>query len=177
MAKRNSKLSKAEIEEIFYQLCLAISEIKNAKEAAEFLRDLLSYPEVEMVAKRLKIAELLINKATYEEIMNQIKVSAGTIARVQEWLNVSGEGYRNIISKIKNKKIDRKKINTYHNPENWGSLKKRYPMYYWPQIVLENIIENANIKQKKQLKSVLGQIGKMKQKAELYKKINKLLKF
>ncbi len=46
-------------------------------------------------------------------------------------------------------------------------------MYYWPQIVLEEIIKNSNKKQKQQIRSVLGQ---MKQKTQLYQNIDKILK-
>ena len=41
--------------------------VKNSVEAAKFLTDLLSSQEVEMLAKRLKIAGLLIKGSTYEE--------------------------------------------------------------------------------------------------------------
>src|SRR6266567_4047356 len=103
MTKYYSKLSKKEIDKILYQLCLAIAEIKNPNEAAELLRDLLSYKESEMIAKRLKIADLLVKDYTYQDIEETLKVSATTIARVQEWLQISGEGYKMAIARTKDK--------------------------------------------------------------------------
>lgn len=176
MAKFSStkKLPKEEVKKIFYQLCVAISEIKNAEEAAEFLRDLLSFQEAEMIAKRLKVAELLLDELTYEEVQRKLKVSPGTIARVQEWLNISGEGYQKAVKRIKSKDI--KTEIPHYDPENWTSMKRRFPMYYWPQIVLENIIKESNARQRKKIKNVIGQMEKMKEKNELFHRLKKLIK-
>ncbi len=175
MAKFNSKLSKKEIDKILYQLCLAISEIKDPNEAAELLRDLLSYQESEMIAKRLKIAEYLIGGSTYGEIEEQLLVSSSTIARVQEWLKISGEGYQKAIARTK------KKINQNNDKqqvgigENWGSIKKRFPAYYWPELLLENIVANSSRRQKEKIKNVIAELEKSKEKTELYHKLKKLI--
>ncbi len=173
MTKYYSKLSKKEIDKILYQLCLAIAEIKNPNEAAELLRDLLSYKESEMIAKRLKIADLLVKDYTYQDIEETLKVSATTIARVQEWLQISGEGYKMAIARTKDKlpKQDNKGVDF----ENWSNLKKKFSAYYWPEILLESIVVNANKRQKAQINSVIHQLDKSKEKSEIYKKIKKLM--
>jgi len=177
MAKYNSRLSKKEVEQIFYQLCLAISETKGVKEAAELLRDLLSFQEAEMIAKRLKIAEFLINGLTYQEISKNLKVGQSTIARIQEWLRVSGEGYRQASKVIKNKKPEkRESFDDYYSVE-WKNLKKRYPIYFWPEILLENIIQNASKKQKEQIKIAIKEMEKMKEKNRLYYQLKKVINF
>ena len=95
MARYHDKLDRKEVQKIFYQLCLALSEIKNEKEAAQLLRDLISYQEAEMIAKRLKIAEYLLENMSYDEIKKKLKVSFGTIARVQ----TLAKGFRRWLSK------------------------------------------------------------------------------
>ena len=172
MAKYNSKLSKDEIDKILYQLCLAIAEIKDPNEAAELLRDLLSYKESEMIAKRLKIAELLIKHYTYQDIQEILKVSATTIARVHEWLQISGDGYQKAIARTKDKVKHPKNIDF----ESWGVLKKKFPSYYWPEILLENIVVNANKKQRAQIKAVINKLDKAKEKPAMYKKLKSLVK-
>jgi len=173
MANLSKKLSKEDVGKFFYKLCLAISKTKKPEEAANFLRDLLSYTEAEMIAKRLKIAELLLSERTYEDIRKEVKASYGTIARVHEWMKISGDGYRQVVKKIKGKDLKNEKecptieINT---------LKKRYPMYYWPEIVLENIVRNANAKQRDKLKKVVNQMNKMKKKTDLYRKLKRIIK-
>ena len=158
---------------MLYNLCLAVAEIKDPNEAAEFLRDLLSYQESEMVARRLKIAELLDGNKTYEEISRELRVSSGTIARVQEWMQISGEGYKKAIKRTKGK-IDVKDEDL--PVKNWHSIKKSFPMYYWPEIVLENIIAESNQKQKKKLQVVIKALEKSKEKTDLYRKLKRLIK-
>jgi TrpR-related protein YerC/YecD len=174
MAKFSSKLSKKEVGEYFYQLCLAISEIKNPEEAAELLRDLLSYQEAEMIAKRLKIAELISKNLTYEEIMDELKVGASTISRVREWMKVSGEGYRKATKRIRGKKTE-VDIKNY-DYESWGKMKKRFPVYYWPQILVEGLVREANVHQKKRIENVIKQMDKAKEKSELFYHLKRLMR-
>ena len=171
MANANS-LPRKEVNQLYYKLCLAISKTKRVEEAADFLRDLLSYPEAEMIAKRLKIAELLLERNSYDDIRQELKVGYGTIARVNEWLKISGDGYRETVKKIKNKELKvKKELPTIE----LNTIKKRYPMYYWPEIVLENIIKTANKRQKEKLERITKQMEKMKKKTDLYRKLKKLL--
>src|SRR3989344_2228694 len=103
MAKfsRIPKLSQREQEELLIGFCKALATLKTQEEAAQFLKDLLSKQEAEMLAKRIEIARLLIKGFTYENIKKALKVSYGTVARVSEWLATSGEGYRLVVSRIK----------------------------------------------------------------------------
>ena len=174
MAKFNSKLSKKEVEKYFYQLCLAISEIKNVEEAAELLKDLLSYQEAEMIAKRLKIAELLSQNFTYEDIMDELKVGASTISRIKEWMKVAGDGYKKAVQRIGGKEIENN-LKTY-NYDSWGKMKKRFPAYYWPQLLVEGLISEANNRQKKRIENVISQMDEMKEKNELFYRLKKLMR-
>ena len=94
-----SKLSKQEQEELLIDFCNAVSSIKDSKEAAQFLKDLLSPQEAEMLAKRMKIADLLLKGWKYKQIGEQLKVGEGTIARISEWLKFTGDGYRLIVKR------------------------------------------------------------------------------
>lgn len=173
MARYHERLGRDEVNKIFYQLCLAIAQLKDEKQAAVFLRDLISYQESEMIAKRLKIAEYLLEGLSYDDVKKKLKVSFGTIAKVQTWLKVSGEGYREAIKKTKGKDIKQEK--EYQVVKDWYSLRKRFPMYYWPQILLENIVASADKREKEKIRSVLHQMDKMKQKSNLHKRLNKLI--
>lgn len=174
MSKLNKKLKKDEVGKLFYKLCLAISKIKKPEETANFLSDLLSAKEVEMISKRLKIAEMLLEGFSYEEIKEELGAGSGTIARVQEWLNISGEGYRRAVEITKGK--DSSKDDVYLE-NNFSVMKKKYPMYYWPEIVLENIIKNSNKKQKDEIKRVIAQMDKLEEKTDLYKKLKRMTKY
>jgi hypothetical protein len=48
----------------------------------------------------LRIAKLLIDDATYKEVVFSLHVSYATVAKVSVWLNSGGNGLRNVISKL-----------------------------------------------------------------------------
>ena len=171
--KHPSKLSKEDVTRLIVRLCEALSLLKDPKEAAEFLQDLISSQEAEMLAKRLKIAEFLMEGKTYSEIGYYLKTSPTTIARVYEWVKVSGGGYRLVFERLpKDSGDDKVSLDEKFNPFSWRNLKKRYPMYYWPQLLLENVIKSAKEDDKKKIKTI---IKKMDKKAQLYKRLNKII--
>ena len=87
---------EAKMYETFWE---AISKVKSKSEVQGFLSDLLSPVESTMVAKRLAIAALLLRGYGYENIMNLLKVSGATIAKVSAVLNAN-TGYKIAINKI-----------------------------------------------------------------------------
>ncbi|MFA6184348.1 MAG: YerC/YecD family TrpR-related protein [Parcubacteria group bacterium] len=171
---KKESVNKKDLGKMFYKLCLAVSKIKKPEEIAGFLSDLLTVNEVKMISKRLKIAEMILDGFSYEEIKDELKVGDGTIARVREWLNISGEGYRKAVEITKGKDIV--KEDDYFK-RNFSNIKKKYPMYYWPEIVLENIIKNSNKKQREEIRKVVEQMNKMKEKTDLYKKLKRMTKY
>lgn len=167
---KQSKLSSQKIQTMIMDLCSGIAALKNSREAAHLLTDLLGKQELEMIAKRLKIAELLLQDETYENINGMLKVSFATIARVNLWLKESGEGYRLALSRTKSK---RDKIRSADEPVKLSYLKRKYPMYYWPQIVLEYWMKNSSNREKLQMRTILDKLG---EKQGLTKQLNRLLR-
>jgi uncharacterized protein YerC len=174
MAKfhRHNRLPTEEREEYFIQLCFVLSRAKNIMEAANILKDLLTEQEVEMISKRLQIADLLIDGSSYSEIKRVLKTSDSTIARVHEWLKLAGDGFRLAKEKLKAYEHQEKRKASMEK-SSWGGIKRKYPIYFWPQIILEEVIKNSNKTQKARIKQVLNQV---KQKSELSKRISLLLK-
>lgn len=163
----HKRLSKKDIEALFIGFAQAICSVKNSVEAANLIRDLLSEQEAIMLARRIQIARCLNDGLTYAEIRRIVKVSEPTIARVQTWLQNYGEGFRTIIERTKN--------DTSVKEENlpWDRLKHRYPMYFWPQILLKQIISSSTKKEKQKLLNVVSQ---MKEKTKLAQELKVLLK-
>lgn len=100
--KSSKTYSKKERQELLIALCEALTTVKKRDEAAQFLTDLLSPQELEMLAKRLAIARYLIDGKTYDFIREILKVSHNTIARVNAWLTLSGSGFRLVIERTRN---------------------------------------------------------------------------
>lgn len=172
-----SKLDKKEQEELLLDFCYVISSLSDIEKAAQFVKDLLSPQEAEMLAKRVKIAQLLVDGRDYNFIQSVLKVSPSTISRVNEWLKYSGDGYRFVARCLKErqrKRIEKAKLkNPLDTTASWKKLKRRFPLYFWPQLIIEEIIEGASKRQKQKLLLILEQI---KAKPPLYKQIEKILK-
>lgn len=151
-------------------LCESIASVKDSHEAAKLLTDLLGKQELEMLARRLKVAEMLLDDLTYEDIREALKISQATIARVQVWLQNSGEGYRLVMERTKKSKKNRKR------PEGqvkFSGLKRKFPMYFWPQIAMEYWLKNSSRKHREQMQKLLA---KIEEKPKIYKELEILLK-
>ena len=120
-----------------------------------------------MLARRLKVARLLEQGLTYERIREVMKVSYSTITRVQTWLNLYGEGYRTILKRTESAPAKSE------NPLSWGKLKRKYPLYFWPELLLGEIVKSASKREKKRLLKVIDQ---MKEKTRLNKQLLEILK-
>ena len=166
-----SKLSSGEQRELLIQLCRVIAKLNSPLEAAKFLKDILTAQEAEMLAKRLKVAERLMKGDTYAKISFNFKISPSTIFRIHEWLKISGDGFRLGLEKIEKEKMNKNSFNDNFNLP-WRDLKKKFPIYFWPQILLENVVKLAGKRDKERLVKVLD---KMERKSQLYKRLSRLL--
>ena len=167
MAKytRRQQLNRKEETQLILDFCKTISSLRKLDNAVLFIRDLLSKQELRMLAKRLKIAKLLIEGKTYETICKELKVSMGTVARINIWLMQSGEGFRMAVEKSSEfKEIGKPK---------WHGIKRKYPMYYWPEILLKEIVYSANKKQCERLQKIIESLD---EKTALTKEIGDILR-
>lgn len=151
MAKYSNlnRLTRAQEQELLMDLARALASVRSSVEAVGLIRDLMSKQEVSMLARRLKIARLLCDGLKYEEIQRIIPVSNDTIARVNSWLRLYGDGYRLVIKRTKSR-IDSKIINN-----SWSNHKNKYFGYYWPEQVLKNMMRHISEKEKKQLLAIV----------------------
>ncbi len=166
-------LSKEVKQKVLLELCQAMVMVKKLPDAAKVLSDLLSEQELQMIAKRLQIAKLLLQKKTYVEIQKALNVSQHTIARVNIWLQQGGAGFRMVVEQGKDMTVPSWKPWTGAGDMagSWGALKRKMPMYFWPQLMLEEIVRSASNRQRiKLLKTVkiLGKAGKEKKEAFRY---------
>jgi len=152
-------------------LCEALASLKNSKEAAKLLSDLLSPQECQMIAKRLRIAKLLVEGKSYEDIKTALRVSYSTIARVNTWLNLSGEGYKIVIKRMGER--GERKIEDpqdLYDPLSWRNIKRRYTLYFWPQLLIEELFRESDRRHQKKLIKILQ---RMETKSRTLKDISK----
>ena len=156
MAKysRGSKLSPNKRQELVLAFCQAIQSLKTDGEVAKFLTDLLSPQENERLSKSLQIAELLLKEEKYSLIRDKLKVGFSTIARVSTWLGLSGEGFKIVISR--KKPIHKEPtLEEKYDPYSQYNFKRRYSQYYWPQLLLEKILQQSDENHKQKITTIL----------------------
>jgi TrpR-related protein YerC/YecD len=171
--KSFNTLSRKERNEIIYDFIYSIAHFKNVNEAALFLEDLLTESELEFISRRLRIANLLINGKTYQVIRNELHVSESTISKIAVWLSTKGDGFRNVIKSLPSKKIS--KNDSSHS--SWTNVKRKYPAYFLPEILIEEIVNMANKKQKERLFKIVTELDdSLKEKSQLHREIESILK-
>lgn len=80
-------------------LCRAIAAIETIDECRDFLDDVCTIKEIESIAQRLTVANLLNKGKTFNEIVEETGASTATISRVNKCLNY-GSGYKQILEKL-----------------------------------------------------------------------------
>ena len=160
----SSKLSPGKRKELILNLCRALSVLNSPKEIADAITDLLTPKEVETIAKRLQIAEMLVKRNDYLTIRKELRVGFSTISRVNTWLNISGEGFKMMLSRKKNSS-DISSEEEIYDPFSWRNIKRRYSLYFWPWMIFEEFARSADIKEKEKIKNI---IEKMQLKADRF---------
>src|SRR5215216_2800637 len=85
-------------------LCEAIASLRAADEAGRFLRDLCTLSELEAMAHRWQVAQLLEEGLPYLEISRRTHASTTTVTRVAHWLRYGEGGYRLALDRLKRRR-------------------------------------------------------------------------
>jgi TrpR-related protein YerC/YecD len=75
------------------ELFHAIASMKNAEEAGHLLRDLCTLSELDAMAHRWQVAQLLDEGLPYLEVAKRAHASTTTVTRVSQWLRRGEGGY------------------------------------------------------------------------------------
>ncbi|MCX7714766.1 MAG: YerC/YecD family TrpR-related protein [Clostridia bacterium] len=81
----------------------AILKLKTIEECYNFFEDLCTVSELKSMSQRLEVALMLDEKHVYTDIAAKTGASTATISRVNRALHYGAEGYRLIISRLKEK--------------------------------------------------------------------------
>lgn len=74
----------------FYEI---VSNLKNKKEVIDFYAGLFTSSESLMMARRIQIAQMLLEGKSYEEIRAKVKASNQTITKTDRWLHSGNTDY------------------------------------------------------------------------------------
>lgn len=166
MAKFNPKqLNSQERMNLLDLLWTSINELKTREEIKNFFKDLLSESEAIMLARRILIAQELLQGKTYEEIIEKYKVGRSTLASVNSWLESGFGGYEKALKKFEKTLDERerkrklaeeidKKSNAPAMSFTW--IRKKYPLHF---LLLNWIIDK---KRSPQINKLSGKRNKKK---------------
>ena len=82
------------------RLFKTILQLGSIKECYRYFEDLCTIKEIQSMAQRLDTAILLSEGVSYQEIVDQVKISSATICRVNKCLQY-GSGYRTVLERMK----------------------------------------------------------------------------
>ncbi len=95
--KYKSKFANKDIDQLFE----TILTLENIDECYRFFEDLCTIKEVFDMAQRLKVAKMLEEKHSYQDIVKETKASTATISRVAKSLTYGADGYHVVFNKNK----------------------------------------------------------------------------
>ncbi|MDD5489881.1 MAG: YerC/YecD family TrpR-related protein [Candidatus Moranbacteria bacterium] len=126
-----NELSDFEKKKYLGEFYTMVSLLRTREEVKRFLKDILTLSETVMISRRIQIAKFLLKGKTYDEIMNNLKVSAATIAQVEKWLNNGFGGYKEIIKRYGKKQLQKKDyLPKTVTPFTFDHIRKKYPLHF-----------------------------------------------
>lgn len=82
----------------------ALQTLKKEEEYYKFFEDVCTISELNAIAQRFEVAEMLHADETYSEIAEKTGASTATISRVKKCLNYGADGYILAIERLNKKK-------------------------------------------------------------------------
>lgn len=87
-------------EKLEKNLWKVFSSMESANDSRDFWEKFLTSSEIAILAKRLEIFKMVIEKKPYQTIQETLKVGGNTIARTQNTLRKYGDSFKKLILKF-----------------------------------------------------------------------------
>lgn len=85
------------------ELFEAVLLLKDEDECYRFFNDICTIKEIHTMAQRLKVAKLLKENKTYNEIEEITGASTATISRINRFVQYGADGYNLILQRLEEK--------------------------------------------------------------------------
>lgn len=155
--KRTERLTKSEQVDLLFDLVNAFALVTDTYSSASLLQDLLSSSELKNLGKRLRIAKLLSQGKTQEEIIKDLHCSFATVAKVRYWFQEKGEGFKKVINKLPKRKEQVK-------------MKRGYYGYGLDQILISTYLNMLGESERKRYEKLLEDT---EEKSQIFKEIER----
>jgi TrpR-related protein YerC/YecD len=93
--------------ESLWDLFDAITLLDGSVETALFFRDLCTLSELESLAERWQVAQLIEKGLSYRRISELTGASTTTVTRIAHWLRHGEGGYRLLLDRVQNRRSER----------------------------------------------------------------------
>jgi len=97
-----NQLSKVEKEKLLDKLFEAVKILKSKQDIVDFFRDLLTESEAIMLARRLQIAQMIMDDKSFYDIKTELGASFDTINSVKRFVEYGSNGYKKVIERLHN---------------------------------------------------------------------------
>ncbi|MEK7517521.1 MAG: YerC/YecD family TrpR-related protein [Patescibacteria group bacterium] len=88
---------KSNLEKDKKLLTAALRKLKSSKDLSAFLDDLLTEEEILDLAQRIKIAELILDGKTYDEISEKVNTSTATVSKIGQIIKYGKGGLEKVL--------------------------------------------------------------------------------
>lgn len=95
----NSKIKSSATDKLFETILM----LENIDECYAFFEDICTINEIQSLAQRWEVAQMLKQHKTYIEIAQKTGASTATISRVNKALNYGSDGYNTMLKKLETK--------------------------------------------------------------------------
>jgi TrpR-related protein YerC/YecD len=83
------------------RLYAAVLSLNSVEECYSFFEDICTIAELQALAQRMEVAQLLDGNETYHDIVSKTGASTATISRVNRCLQYGAGGYRLVLDRLK----------------------------------------------------------------------------
>ena len=92
-------MDKSNLEKDKKLLVATFRKLKSSKDLSLFIDDLLTEEEILDLAQRVKIAKLIIDGKTYDEIAEKVKTSTSTVSKIGQIIKYGKGGLQKALIK------------------------------------------------------------------------------
>jgi len=78
-------------------LTATLRKLKSSKDLSAFLDDLLTEEEILDLAQRIKIAKLILDGKTYDEIAEKVRASTSTVSKIGQIIKYGKGGFEKVL--------------------------------------------------------------------------------
>ena len=99
LQRYNSTMATLYLEKDKKLLVATLRKLKSSKDLSLFIDDLLTEEEILDLAQRIKIARLIIDGKTYDEIAVKVSTSISTVSKIGQIIKYGKGGLKKVLEK------------------------------------------------------------------------------